>query len=104
MPHGADGATVVALPLRRAVAWLLKRGMTFDVVFADPPWHEGWGAELLSERGLDGLLAPEGTLIVERSSREELVVPGMWTLTDERAYGETRLSFLRLAPSSDGRI
>ncbi|MBR1673135.1 MAG: RsmD family RNA methyltransferase [Fretibacterium sp.] len=97
-----EDAGVLDLELRRAVAWLLKRGRTFDVIFADPPYHEGWGAELLGVKGLKDLLAPEGLLVVEHSVREPLVLTEAWAqgpeaagkLLRERDYGETRLSFL----------
>ena len=95
--HGAGEENIVlSLELRRAVAWLSKRGRTFDFIFADPPYHEGWGAELLNVKGLEGLLAPEGVLVVEHSAREPLVLTPAWELTSERDYGETRLSLLGL--------
>lgn len=87
---------VLSLELRRAVAWLSKRGRTFDIIFADPPYHEGWGGELLNVKGLEGLLAPEGVFVVEHSVREPLTLTPAWELTSERDYGETRLSLLRL--------
>ena len=101
--HGEENI-VLSLELRRAVTWLSKRGRTFDVIFADPPYHEGWGAELLNVKGLEGLLAPEpagspprgGELVVEHSVREPLTLTPAWELTSERDYGETRLSFLKL--------
>ena len=98
-----EGTLVLALELRRAVPWLLKRGMAFDAVFADPPYHEGWGAELLGVRNLAELVAPGGVLVAEHSVREELAPTPAWELLSRRDYGETRLSFLRPAgatPSS----
>ena len=90
-----EGAAILSLELRRAVQWLLKRERTFDVIFADPPYCEGWGAELLRVKGLDELLTPGGCLIVEHSAREELLLAPDWQLTDQRDYGETRLTFIR---------
>jgi 16S rRNA (guanine(966)-N(2))-methyltransferase RsmD len=89
--------TVLSLEIRRAVAWLHKRERTFDVIFADPPYHEGWGAEILSVAGLAGLLSHCGVLAVEHSAREELAVKPEWALFDRRDYGETTLSFLKAA-------
>ncbi|MCR5347448.1 MAG: RsmD family RNA methyltransferase [Fretibacterium sp.] len=95
--HGGGGENIVlSLELRRGVAWLAKRGRTFNVVFADPPYHEGWGTELLSVKGLEGLLAPGGRLVVEHSIREPLLLSPVWELTSERDYGETRLSLLKI--------
>lgn len=90
-------AVVLSLELRRAVAWLGKRGLQFDVVFADPPYHEGWGVSLLGVRGLEGLLAQGGVLVAEHSVREELTLTPAWELASRRDYGESRLSFLRAA-------
>lgn len=96
VPHTASGgAEVLDLELRRAVAWLRRRKRVFDVVFADPPYHEGWGAALLDVGGLAELLAPGGVMVVEHSVREPLTVPpGEWRVESAREYGETVLTFL----------
>ena len=96
LPQDAlERSTVLTLELRRAIAWLTKRERRFDIVFADPPYHEGWGASLLNVKGLDALLTPDGVLAVEHSVREELETTPAWELTSQRDYGESRLSFLR---------
>lgn len=105
VPRAAQGsAAVLNLELRRAVAWLLKRGQVFDIVFADPPYHEGWGAALLAVRGLSELLAPDGILVVEHASREPLTVPPEWRVGSDREYGETALTFLHPVRSAAGAV
>ena len=95
VPHTASGgAEVLDLELRRAVAWLRRRKRVFDVVFADPPYPEGWGAALLDVGGLSELLAPDGVMVVEHASREPLTVPLEWQVGSDREYGETILTFL----------
>ena len=96
VPHTAPGsAAVLNFELRRAIAWLRRRKKVFDVVFADPPYHEGWGAALPGIGGLAELLAPGGVMVVEHSVREPLTVPpGEWRVESEREYGETVLTFL----------
>jgi 16S rRNA (guanine(966)-N(2))-methyltransferase RsmD len=96
-----DRAVVLSLEFRRGVAWLVRRGLAFDVVFADPPYHEGWGASLLQAGNLAKTLKKGGIMVVERSSREELAVPEPWTVTENRVYGETALTFLKLKPIID---
>ena len=77
------------------IAWLRRRKKVFDVVFADPPYHEGWGAALPGIGGLAELLALGGVMVVEHSVRELLTVPpGEWRVESEREYGETVLTFL----------
>ncbi len=96
LPENTCGeARVLALDLRRAIRLLLGQGLTFDFIFADPPYHEGWGDSLLSIKGLPELLKPGGTLIVEHSSREALNVPAFWNLADRRDYGESVLTFFQ---------
>ena len=95
VPHTAPGsAAVLNLELRRAIAWLRRRKKVFDVVFADPPYHEGWGAALPGIGGLAELLAPGGVMVVEHASREPLAIPPEWQAGSDREYGETALTFL----------
>lgn len=83
-----DRARVVCADVRRS----LPRLGEFDVVFADPPYHEGWGVELptlIAAAG--GLIADGGVFVFERSSREDAAsLARPW---DDRRYGETILSF-----------
>jgi 16S rRNA (guanine(966)-N(2))-methyltransferase RsmD len=90
--------TVLSLEFRRALSWLTRRGRVFDVIFADPPYNEGWGMSLLrekQEKNLKDVLKREGILVVEHASREEFFVPQPWILADVRTYGESSLTFLR---------
>jgi 16S rRNA (guanine966-N2)-methyltransferase len=90
---------VMAMPVARAVEQLAARGERFELVFADPPYAALAAAgvlELVSQRGL---LAPEGTLVIEHDRRE--VAPerhGALARVDERKFGDTRLSLFRLVP------
>ncbi len=94
----AGESLVLGLEVRRGVAWLTKRGMTFDVVFADPPYGAGWCEELPAVAGLRGLLAEGGVFVVEHSVREELTLsqnPNNLCIISVRKYGETSLTFLQ---------
>lgn len=91
----ASDATVLALELRRALSWLVKRERTFDIIFADPPYNEGWGAALTGIKDLPPVLKEEGILVVEHASRETLSISDVWVVTDTRPYGETTLTFLK---------
>jgi 16S rRNA (guanine966-N2)-methyltransferase len=86
------------------VAWLVRRGLVFDVVFADPPYHEDWGASLLRVGNLTKIMKKGGVMVVERASREELAVPEPWAVTENRVYGETALTFLRLKEKQAGAL
>lgn len=93
--HAPD-SLVLGLEVRRAVSWLVKRGMTFDVIFADPPYCSGWCEALPVVPGLAGLLEHDGILVVEHSAREVLDLAGAFVIDSVREYGETALTFLRV--------
>ena len=91
----AGDSLVLGLEVRRAVSWLTKRGMTFDVVFADPPYCSGWCEALPAVPNLAGLLENDGLLIVEHSVREPMNLAGPFVIYSVREYGETALTFLQ---------
>ena len=94
----AGDSVVLGLEVRRAVSWLTKRGMTFDVIFADPPYSAGWCEELPAVSGLRELFAEGAVMIVEHSAREKLTLsqnPNSLVITSVREYGETCLTFLQ---------
>lgn len=92
-----ESPVILNMDVRRSIDWLLRKDYRFDVIFADPPYLCGWMAvliPLLANKG--NLLAPEGVIVIEHSSREPLPPEtGEWFTVDERKYGETLLAFLR---------
>ncbi|MDO9395502.1 MAG: 23S rRNA (adenine(2030)-N(6))-methyltransferase RlmJ [Herbiconiux sp.] len=88
-PRAEVAVQAVSAYLRGASA---ASGTGFDVVFIDPPYElpEEELAENLA--ALVPLLAPDATVLVERSTRSpEPVWPRGLTLDRSRAYGETTL-------------
>lgn len=75
----------------------------FDIVFADPPYENGWGMELppLLERCSE-LFAPGGIFVFERSAREP--IRDISTPHDDRIYGDTILSFYHLGGDEEGNL
>ena len=98
---GDDDVTILTMDVRRAVGFMRRKGFLFDVIFADPPYGEGWpsvlGPILFPPEG--SLLAPGGTAVVEHYSREEMPEGEGWQVIDSREYGDSVLTFL----SSAGR-
>ncbi|MBQ9904554.1 MAG: RsmD family RNA methyltransferase [Synergistaceae bacterium] len=95
----AGESLVLSLEIRRAVSWLVKRKMTFDIIFADPPYNSGWCESLPIIPNLSELFSPDAVMIIEHSSREPLkltVNPNNLEITSTREYGETCLSFLKM--------
>ena len=88
-------SVVLALELRRALSWLIKRDITFDVIFADPPYNEGWNQALVPilEKN-HTLLKDDGVLIYEHSALENIDF-STWELMESRYYGESALTFFK---------
>ncbi|MDR1740496.1 MAG: RsmD family RNA methyltransferase [Synergistaceae bacterium] len=96
--EGRGNVTVLSLEVRRALAWLAKRGRSFGVIFADPPYGAGWGAEVLAIPNLAGVLTQSGVLVVEHAAVEKIAVTPPWAEYDERSYGRTSLTFFKKMP------
>jgi len=86
-------SAVLAIELRRALNQLIKRGLVFDVIFADPPYNEGWNKTLVPilERN-HLLLKDDGVFIYEHFSKESIDY-STWKLMESRFYGESVLTF-----------
>jgi 16S rRNA (guanine966-N2)-methyltransferase len=95
---GFEGrAEVIAVEAERGVKRLAKRADRFDILFADPPYEEGFLPEIM--KWLEGadLLAENGIIVLQHSVREVLegsCVQAM-AVADQRRYGDTMLSFLK---------
>ena len=90
-----ERAEVVVADVGKGLDGVVKAGWRFDIIFADPPYDEGFLAEI--PKWLEGgdVLSKNGIVVIQHSVREGL--PGMQPtlmLTDERRYGDTMLSFL----------
>jgi 16S rRNA (guanine(966)-N(2))-methyltransferase RsmD len=94
-----DRATTMGADVRTALRRLSATQSQFSWVFLDPPYSKETEAVLAELSGRD-LLAPCAVVVVEhdRRHRPPASVGGLF-LTDQRAYGDTELSFLRAGTS-----
>ncbi len=68
----------------------------FDIIFADPPYHEGHYEKILTAIADSGMLHPEGVLVVE--APRDLDLPekaGALTCQKRRAYGDTVIGYYK---------
>lgn len=92
-----DNSLVLSLDVRRAIPWLVKREMKFNIIFADPPYNSGWCEILPALCNLDKVFAEEFMFVIEHSTRESLTLdnnPYSLEILSHREYGETCLTFL----------
>ncbi len=94
---GFEGrAEVVAADGEEGIKSLKKRGERFDLLFADPPYEEGFITNIVTYLDKAELLAENGIIILQHSLREPLEqsVTEALSVSDQRRYGDTLLSFL----------
>jgi len=91
-------AEVWSAPVARSLRLLARRGENFDLIFLDPPYDQRLIEETLRLVAQGGLLRHSGTVIAEHSIREAIATryDGL-ELRDQRRYGDTLLSFFKLA-------
>jgi 16S rRNA (guanine966-N2)-methyltransferase len=90
-------AWVLPVAVKRGIAILAEKGSTFNLVFIDPPYGKGLADKALEEIAKGGILAAMGIIVVEHSSREEIVPPQGLERSQQRRYGDTAVSFFHNA-------
>ncbi len=95
------GALVRQGDVFKLLATLVREGLRFDLVFADPPYAHrpdeiDLAAKLVAAPELAELVAPGGSIVLESLVRRGAPTswPG-WELIRDREYGSTRIVWLR---------
>lgn len=91
-----SGYVTIRGNVEKGIKLLEKGGEKFDVIFVDPPYDRDLIKESLSLLAAAELLKKTGVVAVEHSVREDVGGNDMFTLTDQRRYGDTVLSFLKI--------
>jgi len=89
----AEKADIISLDVLKALQLLENKGRSFDVIFLDPPYMKGLTGRTLEALG-EGSLADNAVVVAEHAAKEEMrKCYGMLSMTDERRYGDTVISF-----------
>ena len=78
-----------------ALSSLGKKGQTFDIIYLDPPYAEGFNEPVLNKIVQCGVLKPEGYIVLERSSDVQLSEIQGLEIFREKIFKTTVLTFLR---------
>lgn len=86
-------STLYPLSVLQALTIIGKLNAPFDLIYADPPYGEGWGPLILQAIDTQELLKKEGALFIEESmgALKELP-PTRLSLVKERRTGRSVLS------------
>jgi len=90
-----EKAEVLPREVQGGIKILEKKGETFDIIFMDPPYGQGWVQKTLRALSQSAILAPQGLIVAEHSSGEDLPSVPPWERIDRRKYGGTEVSFFR---------
>jgi 16S rRNA (guanine966-N2)-methyltransferase len=94
-------AWVLPLAAKKGIAVLGERGEVFDLIFMDPPYGKDVVGKTIEEIARHGILAAAGVIVAEHASRDRILPPVDLTLSQQRRYGDTTVSFFHKAsPSS----
>lgn len=96
--ESAMNLEVLCVDFRRGVPALVKKGATFDFVFADPPFDQGYILPLLNTLSKNLPLFKRGALsIIETSPREEKTLASQQAsflkIIDRRSYANVVFTF-----------
>ncbi|MBN9397922.1 16S rRNA (guanine(966)-N(2))-methyltransferase RsmD [Candidatus Saccharibacteria bacterium] len=90
MSLGVSGrARLVKAPV---ASWQATSDQLFDIIFADPPYHD---AQLSTVMKLTKLLKPNGLMVLSYSGRGEVPTELGVVVVDNRSYGDAVLIFFR---------
>lgn len=92
----ADRLTVLKGDGLRYLSQYAGEGRTFDLIFADPPYEQGFVEKVLTVVEDSDILADDGVLVVEHTKKEPIEESLLVKLEIRRQerYGETIVSFL----------
>jgi 16S rRNA (guanine966-N2)-methyltransferase len=85
-----------------AMAQLAANGQQFDLILADPPYGEknvnrrstSLAQQLLDDKNLPRLLAPEGRFVLGHTKRDTLELVAPWSEVKLMRHGDTLMRFL----------
>jgi len=95
----ADRSQVIIRDLARGLSFFRNSipAGGFELIFADPPYGKGLGAQVLLEIEAAAAISAGGLLVVEEMAGESMPeITGRLKLCDQRRYGDTAVWFYRV--------
>lgn len=101
----SEKCLIIAADVKSALRELCSKQYQFDIIFADPPYHQGLIEETLKLLGQCPILQEDGFIILQHSPKEQPqdLPEGMY-LADQRKYGDNILTFVRMVPHATGEV
>lgn len=87
-------AEIIPMTCGKAINILSKRQKSFDLIFVDPPYLRRFIAKTLAKLALGPLCHDQTRIVIEHHPFEPIPQMERLSLTDQRKYGQTLVSFL----------
>lgn len=91
----AAEANVLPMTVAKALHLLTAQGKQFDLIFVDPPYEKHYVNKTLRRLAQSPLLHEGTRVLVEHHPKELIQEMEGLTLTDQRKYGQTLVSFFK---------
>ena len=87
-------AMVMQMTVETALDKLSMQKKQFDMIFMDPPYAADLTKNTLQQIADGNLLAQNGIVIVEHSTKNQIIPPTGWCIYRKKDYKTTTISFL----------
>ena len=93
----SEKCLIIHADIQSALRDLYRKKCRFDVIFADPPYNQGFIGETLKVLKEYPVLQEGGIIVLQHSIREQLTpLTDGWFMADQRKYGDNLLTFIRM--------
>jgi len=97
-----DQYELIPTAVENGIQLLARRKEKFDVIFADPPYEGNFVQKTLDSLSRASLVFENSIIVIEHSHREKYEEDDdKFTLSDQRRYGDTMISFFEI---NNGRL
>jgi 16S rRNA (guanine966-N2)-methyltransferase len=86
----SDRVKIIKSPVMGFIARCVDK---YDVIFADPPYGQPNIEKMIDTLVLRGILKPNGLIVVEADSRENILPPKGYVL-NQKLYGDTQIAII----------
>ena len=87
-----DASSQMKVVKAGVASWIETQQGTYDLIFADPPYHD---PQLSTVHKLFGLLKPGGLMLLSHPGSSEVLVQNGIVVVDNRSYGNLHLTVFR---------
>lgn len=92
---GACDVSVCCMDYRRSLNEFSDAGLTFDIIFLDPPYQTDFVAKSIIDIMDFHLLSSSGIIVAESDKLEKIIYPSTLEIVKSKKYGDKWVAILR---------